>query len=215
MKIQIETIEKIATSLENITILMNISTVPDLQKLSYFVKKYFSNSTLDDLEKAFEMAFMGGLSVELTQTGGLNAQKIGKVMSAYRDWQHQQNRALYSEAEKPPPSSEEIRRLERVFENGMCAEFEKYKETGRHDFLLDSVGYDYLEKKGLIEKNNYLNFKSRINNFGKKGFFTSDAFTSTQSAKMKELAFNNFFKQLAINNKSLRDLFSENDEVKT
>lgn len=217
MKIQLETIENIAKSLENIVTLMNVTNVPDLQKLSNFVKKHFGNSNLDDLEKAFEMAFIGALSVELTQTGGLNAQKIGKVMACYRDWKHQQNKALYSETEKPPPSSEEIRQLERVFENDMCIEFERYKSTRYHKFILCAFGYDYLETKGLIEKGNYLNFKGRINTLAdsKKGFISSDEFTSTESAKMKQLAFNNFFKLLAINGKSLRDMFLGKELVKT
>lgn len=208
MKLNLESEQKIIDQLEIVYDLINAKSSSDIKSLACFIKRHYPTLDTDDIVKAFEMAFSNSLNVEIIQTGGLNAQKIGKVLTAFRNYKHQQNRALYSESEKPDPPIEELQRLERVFENDMCTEFEKYKNTGRHDFLLRVVAYDHLEKKGIIEKDNYLQFQNVDSLADKKqGFINSTVFVSTNSAKMKRIAFNNFFKQLAIDGKSLRDMF--------
>jgi len=209
MKIELETTESIVDVLAKIAKLMGIDKNPDYDLLVNFIKKQWRELEIGEIEIAFEKCMMGDFGFELTSYGGLNVLKLTKVMKAYTTWKFQSNKYRGFEMEKPEPSEAEKAEMFAQFDAFLCAQFEGYCKYGFHQILTESKCYEYLENKGVIEKDMYLKYLDKSSSVANTSPWevdqTSDNAEEIKKINARKTAFNEYFRGLALAGKRLND----------
>ena len=219
---------------------LGLKTMPDplaQKRMIHYLLSYYKDFSFEDIVKAFEVALIGKLQVNIEHYDSFDIKYLTRILNAYREYRNQTRKAKKPRKLKPHQPSEEEKRSSRIaFFKELAKTYDIYQKTGNLNLPIPWHVYNKILNYNLIQIsendwNHYLEqavkaYKKRLNNpktinqrnqfqsilqnFDKMKFNYPFELSRIQNIA-KEIALKDFFEKLKNSKTDFSEILSKSD----
>lgn len=134
---------------------LGIKTLPDKaseKRIVHYMTNYYKDFTIDEIKKAFELALVGELDVEIEHYNSFDLKYICKILNKYRA---RRSKALHAIARATPKEQVEMTQEQKEeirlsFLETVCKAYERFVDGEPFEMFAPHYVYDTLDEMGVI-----------------------------------------------------------------
>ena len=147
---------------------LGVKTLPDKAaeiRIIHYITNYYKDFTLSELKKAFELAIVGELNIEIEHYNSFDIKYICKILNTYRTRRRKAMEAVnrtVPKLEAPKATQKQIEQIRQEFLESICQCYDDYCNDKPFAMYSLTLAYDTFCELGVL----------KISNAKKKKLFT-------------------------------------------